>query len=137
MTFKPIKAPKRTPRPAPAIRMTAPTPSEIGKARAVLRRVLRAARWDNQGGYPGRHDGKWSFVSSSIGQVFPEELDALFAFAGVTPDEIEAVGECSDCANSDDGRERGYSVPCVSCLRPSHINHFVPRESLKRKAVRR
>jgi len=130
--FKPIKAPKRTPSPAPPVDDTPPTVAEIAKVREVLRRVLLDQRWDNQGGYSGRHDGKWNFVSSSIGQVEPKELDTLFAFAGIVPDEIEIIGTCADCANSDNGHERGYAAPCSDCLRPSHINNFVPRENLKR-----
>ena len=53
-------------------------------------------------------------VSASLGQLAVKEINALFAFAGVTPDEIEA--------------------PCVSCLRPSHINGFVPRENLTKRS---
>jgi hypothetical protein len=132
--FKPIKAPKRTPKPAPQVRTWIPRidPAPHDALR-VIRRLLREMRWDNQGGYPGRSDGKWDFISTGIGQVTPDELDKLFVFAGMTPDEIEVVGPCSDCANSDDGRERGYSAPCVSCLRPSHINNFVPLHTVTKK----
>jgi hypothetical protein len=131
--FKPIKPPKRTPRPPPPLNDAAPTEAEIAKARSALRRVLLDGRWDDQGGYSSRHNGKWAFVSSSLGQLTPKEIDALFAFAGVVPDEIEVVGHCSDCANSDNGRERGYVAPCVSCLRPSHINGFVPISKIGRR----
>lgn len=132
--FKPIKAPARTPKPPPVPNNNPPTAEETQAARDVLRSVLLGRRWDDQGGYVGLHEGKWDFVSASIGQFAPEELDALFAFAGIVPDEIDIVGHCSDCANSDDGHERGYAAPCSSCLRPSHINNFVPREKLTRRS---
>ena len=122
---------KRMPKP-PTLIAQLPTEAEIKEARKALRRVLREMRWDDQGGYSSRHNGRWTFVSSSIGQLTPKELDALFAFAGIVPDEIEIVGDCADCTNSIDGRERGYADPCGSCLRPSHINNFVPRDNLKR-----
>lgn len=130
--FVPIQAPKRTPRPAPIPR-AAPTEREIRDARAVLQRVLFDMRSPEQGGYLSRTRGKWDFVSSSLGQLTPDELDALFAFAGIEPDEIEVVGSCWNCANSKDGRERGYERPCLTCLRPSHINGFVPKERLEKR----
>lgn len=74
-------------------------------------------------------------MSTGLG-LLPHELDALFAFVGIVPDEIDVVGECKDCANSDDGHERGYSAPCVTCLRPSHINGFVPRENVTKRSKR-
>ena len=131
--FKPIKAPKRTPKPPPAASRMPPTEEETASARAVLRRALRAMRWDDQGGYSSRYGGRWRLVSSSIGQFSASELDALFKFAGIVADEIAIVGDCADCANSDNGYERGYAPPCISCLRPSHINNFVPRDSLLTK----
>lgn len=130
--FKPIKAPKRTPKPPPPIDNKLVTEEQTSAAMLVIRRALREMRWDGQGGYSSRRGGKWDFVSTSIGQFTPDELDTLFAFAGIVPDEIEIVGVCADCANSDNGHERGYSPPCSSCLRPSHINHFVPRDKLAR-----
>lgn len=128
--FKPLKAPKRTPKPAPSLDTKKVLDSEMRAAQHVVRRLLRDMRWDDQGGYVSRHNGRWSFVSTGLGQVTPVELDKLFTFAGMTSDEIEIVGDCVDCANSDEGRERGYSAPCVSCLRPSHINNFVPLAKL-------
>ena len=89
-------------------------------------------RWDNQGGYVGRHNGKWSFISSPIGQVKPVDLDKLFAFVGIVPDEIKPKGSCRDCKHSRNGHERGYEQPCVVCLRPYH-DKFVPKEALTRK----
>lgn len=135
--FKPIKAPKRKPRPAPPLIATAPTDMEVLRARRILRNSLVRDRWDDQGGYSSFHDGKWMFASTSIGQFTPEEMNALFAFAGVVPDEIEVVGTCADCANSDGGYERGYAAPCSSCLRPSHINGFVPRDNLTKRSKSR
>lgn len=127
--FTPIKAPKRTPRPAPEPTDNA-TLDDVRAAREVIRRLLLEMRSKQQGGYSSRHNGKWRFVSTSLPQTAPHELDKLFKFAGIVPDEIEIVGECGDCANSNDGRERGYSSPCGACLRPSHINNFVPRDGL-------
>lgn len=136
--FKPIKAPKRTPKPPPEVSLAPPTNAEISAVRAVLQRLLLEERWDNQGGYVSYDgDGKWSFVSSSLGQITPGEFNVLFKFAGIVPDEIDVVGYCVDCANSDNGRERGYAAPCSSCLRPSHINHFVPRDKLVRRRAAR
>jgi len=132
--FKPIKAPKRTPKPPPPVReWDGQIDSRTLNALRVIRRLLIEMRWDNQGGYVMRCDGEWQFVTIGLGQVTPAELDQLFAFAGITPDEIDVVGDCEDCANSDNGHERGYAAPCVSCLRPSHINHFVPRSNLRRR----
>lgn len=135
--FKPIPAPKRTPKPPPPVSEAPPTKEEIQAARAAVRRILTDMRWDNQGGYASRWDGKWNFVSTALGQWTPEEVDALFAFAGMTADEIDVVGDCADCANSHEGNERGYSAPCVSCLRPSHINHFVPLKDVKKRSKSR
>jgi hypothetical protein len=130
--FVPIAAPKRTPRPAPEINTSKTTQLVDELARKVIQRVLIDMRSKEQGGYTSLSDGAWCFVSTSLGQFTANELDALFAFAGIVPDEVEVVGSCADCANSNDGHERGYSKPCVMCLRPSHINHFVPREKLAR-----
>ncbi len=136
--FKPIKPPKRKPKPAPPIReFNAPIGPSTLDALRIIRRLLADMRWDNQGGYSSRYNGKWNFVSTGLGQVTPKELDQLFEFAGMTPDEIEIVGECSNCANSREGYERGYEAPCVSCLRPSHINGFVPQENLTKRGKRR
>lgn len=137
--FKPIKAPKRTPKPPAPLSAYGPSDAATHAARKVLRRALREGRWDDQGGYSSYDgNGKWGFEASGIGNISPKELNTLFAFAGITPDEIEIVGHCSECANArvyPDGTrgERGYSAPCGSCLRPSHINNFVPLASLKRR----
>lgn len=135
--FKPIKAPERTPKSAPPIRRFNTAGSSHLDVLRIIRRLLRGQRWDDQGGYVDRHDGKWMFVSAGLGQVTPAELDKLFEFAGMTADEIEVVGDCADCANSDDGYERGFAAPCSSCLHPSHINHFVPREKLTKRSKSR
>jgi hypothetical protein len=132
--FKPLKAPPRDAKPAPATNRSVPDGYVTADAQRVIRRLLRDMRWNDQGGYPSRHNGKWSFVSTGLGQATPKELDMLFKFAGMIPDEIEIAGDCADCANSDNGHERGYAAPCCSCLRPSHINHFVPRENLTKRA---
>lgn len=134
--FKPIKAPKRKPKPAPPVAAIFDGDPDRRLAREVIRRLLREMRWDDQGGYASRYGGKWSFVSTGLGQVTPKELDQLFKFAGMTPDEIDIVGPCSECANSDNGYERGYSAPCSSCLRPSHINNFVPITKVTKRATK-
>lgn len=89
----------------------------------ALRAVLRRLRWDNQGGYPGYEgDGKWSFVTTGLPQTTPDELNQLFALAGIEPDVIMSLGHCEDCAHSVDGQERGYKQPCSGCLRPLMSN---------------
>jgi hypothetical protein len=103
------------------------------KGIAALRAVLQRMRWDDQGGYPGRSGGEWTFVSTDLSRVTPKELDALFALAGIEPDEIVSRGKCSKCAHAEDGRERGYREPCLSCTRPL-MSNFVPRESVARRA---
>jgi hypothetical protein len=96
----------------------------------VLARVLKRARWDDQGGYPSYNNGKWSFISSGLPQATPEEWDALFALAGIVPDEIVSKGSCEDCSHAkvlaDGSRaEKGYVQPCLSCKRPS-MSNFEP-----------
>ena len=133
--FKPIlPSPTPVPKPSPAVRDAPPTPEEVAAALEALRPMLLGMRWDAQGGYSGRWEGKWMGLGHALGCATPEQLDALFAFAGVTPDEIEARGDCKDCANADNGRERGYARPCGDCLRPWH-SHFVPAATVKRKKV--
>ena len=101
----------------------------------VLRTVLRRLRCDDQGGYPGLHRGKWGFLSTSLPQTTPMELDALFRLAGIVPDEIVPKGHCEDCVHSDgDGREQGYVNPCSPCGRPGMTN-FVPVSALARKGL--
>jgi hypothetical protein len=109
---------------------------ELEERISVLREILRRMRWHDQGGYPGLHDGKWSFISTSLPQTTPEELDELFKLVGITPDEIESLGPCEECANAqeyEDGTrsERGYEEPCSTCKRPRHSN-FVPMEKITR-----
>lgn len=124
--FKPIKpTPTPVPKPAPPIDTTPPTDAEIVAARQVLQAVLPTLRWDHSGGYPQRIAGRWAPGQCALPHVTPTQLDILFRFAGVTPDEIESRGDCADCANADNGHERGYAPPCNSCLRPYH-DQFVP-----------
>jgi hypothetical protein len=97
------------------------------KAIRVLGVILQRMRWDDQGGYPHRHDGAWTFVSTGLPQTTPEELDILFAGCGIEPDEIESLGPCAECAHarvlaSGERVERGYQKPCLGCLRPRHSN---------------
>jgi hypothetical protein len=113
-------------------------PFELVEGVKALRAVLRRMRWDGQGGYVGYEgNGRWSFISTGLGQVTPEELNALFRLAGIEPDEIVSLGDCSKCANGEvvHGRrqERGYREPCLTCKRP-RMSNFVPLERVKRKA---
>lgn len=88
----------------------------------VLRAVLQRARWNEQGGYPSRTNGRWDFVSSGLPQASPEEWDALFRLAGIVPDEIVSNGSCAQCAHAVNGHERGYRQPCSTCARPKMTN---------------
>ena len=94
---------------------------------ATLRTVLMHMRWNDQGGYPGYYNGQWNGASSL--EIAPDELDMLFAFVGVVPDEIPPLGQCVDCANAKMSNgvrhERGYEGPCFSCKRP-RMSNFVP-----------
>lgn len=120
----------------------------------TIRGILRQMRNDDQGGYLSYSDGAWNFISTSLGQVSPQELDQLFLFADLVPDEIEPLGDCSECANAKvsvvsepdrgtphisiaelklDRRERGYLRPCSACKRPQ-MSHFVPIEISDKEA---
>ncbi len=101
----------------------------------TLRKILRRMRWDDQGGYSSyKGDGKWSFASTSMGQVEGDELNDLFAMAGIEPDVIETKGLCEDCVFSVKGQERGYSAPCCQCSRPRH-SHFVQSTPTRLKVL--
>jgi len=97
----------------------------------VLRTVLKRMRWDSQDGYPSYlGDGKWAFVSTGLPQVSPEELNTLFAFAGIVPDEIVPIGHCDTCKfgvlygeGKGKAQERGYAQPCSPCGRPKMTNY--------------
>lgn len=104
--------------------------------RVVVRDLLESLRWDDQGGYVGyAGNGKWDFASTSI-EANPEQLNILFAFAGVEPDEIDTLGSCDDCVFALDGRERGYAAPCMECSRPRH-SHFVQITSSRSSDLKR
>jgi len=124
-------------RPPPSLPSTVTDdPRVVAEARKIVRRLMLAMRWDDQGGYSSLYNGKWSFISTSLPQTLTAELDALMKFAGVVPDEIQPKGDCKDCEHAENGRERGYVRPCLDCKRPYHSN-FVPlkRVAKKRKAV--
>ncbi len=114
-----------------------PTLEQIRKGLHTLADILQKLRWDDQGGYVGRTDGKWNFVSTSLPQTTPEELDALFAAVGLVPDEIEALGTCAQCMHAVESpaghwHEQGYAGPCSPCKRP-RMSNFVPRTALTKK----
>jgi hypothetical protein len=102
----------------------------------AVRDLLRAMRLDEQGGYLGRGpDGTWHFGSMGLGQVTPDQLDALFDLVDLVPEPIVSLGHCRDCLfskpyKSKDGQigwaERGYSNPCSPCKRPK-MSNFEPR----------
>lgn len=99
----------------------------VMKGLAVLKRVLKKLRWDNQHGFPGyRGGGRWNFVSTGLPSVNPDELNALFAAVGVVPDVILPKGACRDCRFAVNGHEQGYRGPCLRCTRPYHSN-FKPK----------
>lgn len=92
--------------------------------RALLRKILMRARWDNQGGFPSYlGEGEWAFIETGLPSVTPEELNALHAFAGIVPDKIVPIGSCGTCKFAKDGHERGWEAPCVSCRRPKMSNY--------------
>lgn len=103
----------------------------------ALRTILWRGRWHDQGGYAGRCNGEWQFITGGVGHATPEEMDALFDLAGLEPEEIESMGSCRYCkfavVNEKNGRvgERGYVDPCLSCKRP-RMSHFemVPEDQL-------
>lgn len=88
----------------------------------ALREIL--SRWFSPkqgGGISGLgRDGRWHFVSAGLGQATAEQIDALFALAGLEPKPVEPRGACADCRWAKDGRERGYAFPCGPCTRPWH-----------------
>lgn len=98
----------------------------------ALRSVLKRLRWDDQGGYPSYEgDGKWGFSSTGLPQTTPEELNALFALAGLKPDAIKPKGSCEDCVHAKacyrvggfiTYHEQGYAGPCCPCKRPLMSN---------------
>lgn len=90
---------------------------------AALRSVLSRMRWHDQGGFSGYVGNReWSFVSTGLPQTGPDELNALMDLAGIIPDKIVSLGDCSDCFHSENGREKGYRQPCLSCKRPRMSN---------------
>ncbi len=107
---------------------------------AVLRAVLQRMRNEKQDGYTDCKNGKFSgtarFISCGLPQATPEELDALFALAGIVPDAIESNGSCSTCVYGDArGGNQGWDAPCCSCAHPKMTN-FVALASVKDSALR-
>ncbi len=96
------------------------------KGMIILREILLSMRWDNQDGYCDyMGDGKWAFITTSLPQITPEQLNDLFEFAGIIPDVIIPLGQCVDCIHAIDGRERGYKPPCLFCKRLVY-SRFIP-----------
>ena len=112
------------------------TPAQVAAGIEVLRRGLWSERWHNQGGYVCRSKNGWDFASSPVGQFTPDEMDALFAMAGLTPDVIDPLGSCSECKHAEvapNGKryERGWvGGKCPPCERPRMTN-FEPVEVSK------
>ena len=113
---------------------------DIAHGIEVLRTVLKRGRTDDQGGYHSYSKTKgWLFVTGGLPQATPEEWDALFALAGLVPDEIVSLGECKDCKHSkvfkDGSRgERGYEGLCSPCKRP-RMSNFEPLVTIARKSA--
>ena len=97
----------------------------------ALREALLSMRLDDQDGYTAyQGDGVWSFVSTSLAQVTPSQLNAMFDLAGVVPDKIVSKGSCGTCLHANPFRsgsrgERGRYQPCVGCKRP-RMSRFEP-----------
>lgn len=123
--------PAPVPKPPNPFNDAPPTPKEIATARRIIRRLITEGRWGHSGGYVGFRGGRWTH-GMPLGHASGKDAEALCAFAGVTPDEIVSRGDCADCANADNGSERGYAEPCGSCKRPYHSN-FVPAAEVRRK----
>lgn len=108
------------------------------KGIVVLRAILRRMRNEKQGGYHNvGPDGKFVGTfrgSTSLPFAVAEELDALFALAGIVPEPIAVNGDCGDCIYGDArGGDLGWGQPCCSCSRPKMTN-FVPLSSLTKTA---
>jgi hypothetical protein len=108
-----------------------PDERTLKKGLEALRAVLRRMRWNDQGGYPDWYKGKWNIISTGLPQTYPKELNALFAMAGIVPDEIQPLGYCDTCKFSINGRERGYIRPCLICMRPK-MSEFKPKPKARK-----
>jgi len=113
----------------------------MSKGMQVLRTILKRLRNKDQGGYAdvgpdGKFKGHAIFVSAGLPQATPEELDALFELAGITPDPIKVKGDCGDCVYGDakSGGDLGWSQPCCSCSRPQ-MKNFVPLASITKSQL--
>ena len=109
-----------------------PDDKTLKKGLDALRAVLKRMRWDDQGGYPQRYNGEWVCASAGLGLANSKELDALFAMAGIVPDEIQPIGHCKTCKFSDGGRERGWrGTHCIHCNRPK-MSEFKPKPKARK-----
>lgn len=113
--------------------------AQVATGCQILRTVLKRARWDDQGGYVSYLGNReWAFVSGGLPQATPDEWNALFDLAGITPDVIQSLGSCEECAHAkvfpDGSRaERGYERPCLTCKRPK-MSNFEPLVKITKKA---
>jgi len=105
--------------------------AKLTKGLAALRKLLRAMRSHHLGGYMSYNGaGKWSFATTGMAQTTPEDLNVLFAFAGIEPDEIKPLGSCFRCQHAKiDGSRRGWDMPCAAC-NGARLNKFVPADRL-------
>jgi hypothetical protein len=119
-------------------------PKNVHPGILALREILRGMRNDAQGGYDGVSK-KHKFANHAyshrgaqgLGFAKPEQLDALFALAGIVPDPIEINGSCTECIYGDATTrgDMGWAQPCCSCSRPKMTN-FVSLAAVKDSALR-
>jgi len=77
---------------------------------------------------PCDHTGAWEAVGVvSFGvQIKAEDVKAIFAVLDREPARTKKpLGSCETCRFAENGRERGWRAPCVSCSRPE-MSEFKP-----------
>lgn len=85
--------------------------------------VSQALASAQDGGLPGYlGEGRWAFVTTVV-QLSPNAMNAAFRLMGIFPKPVEPKGSCETCEFSEEGRERGYRRPCMSCIRPIMSNY--------------
>lgn len=91
----------------------------------TLRRILQRFYDPKQGGgiLGYRSDGSWGEGLHGLGVASSDELNALFALAGLVPRPVEVRGPCQTCRWARHGYERGHTLPCNTCTRPWHSNY--------------
>lgn len=93
--------------------------------RTMIRDILVQYRNKEQDGYLDYRDGKWSHdIAILRSLISSDEMNTLFAFAGIVPDPVVPLGSCGTCRFAVDvkGNNRGWGRPCSSCSMPKHSN---------------